>query len=70
MTYKTVSLNSKAYNLLQREKGENESFSDTVIRLIAKPNVKKFLELFGALDDDLDDQELEEFKKEARNAWN
>lgn len=70
MTYKTVSLNSKAYNLLKNAKKENESFSDTIMRLVTKPNIERFLELFGALERDLDDQELEEFKKEAHQAWN
>ena len=69
MTYKTVSLNSKAYNLLRREKRERESFSDTIIRLATKPNIEKFLQLFGSLEEDIDNQELEEFKKEARKAW-
>jgi len=69
MTYKTVSLNSKAYNLLKREKRERESFSDTIIRLTTKPNIEKFLQLFGSLEEDIDNQELEEFKKEARKAW-
>jgi len=67
MPYKTISLNSKAYELLKKEKKERESFSDTIIRLTTKPNIQKFLELFGSLD--IDDQELGEFKKEARQAW-
>ena len=70
MTYKTLSLNSKAYQLLKQEKKEGESFSDTIIRLTTKPDIEKFLELFGVLKDDLDDQELSEFKKEAHQAWN
>ena len=70
MTYKTISLNSKAYQLLKEEKKDGESFSDTIIRLTTKPNIEKFLEMFGALKSDLDDQELSEFKKEAHQAWN
>jgi len=70
MTYKTISLNSKAYQLLKRAKKDGESFSDTIIRLTTKPNIEKFLEMFGVLQDDLDDQELSEFKKEAHQAWN
>ncbi len=70
MTYKTISLNSKAYQLLKKEKKDGESFSDTIIRLTTKPNIKKFLEMFGVLKNDLDDQELSEFKKEAHQAWN
>ncbi|MHA2248171.1 MAG: antitoxin VapB family protein [Candidatus Hodarchaeales archaeon] len=70
MTYKTISLNSKAYQLLKKEKKDGESFSDTIIRLTTKPNIEKVLEMFGVLKDDLDDQELSEFKKEAHQAWN
>ena len=70
MTYKTISLNSKAYQLLKKEKKDGESFSDTIIRLTTEPNIKKFLEMFGVLKNDLDDQELSEFKKEAHQAWN
>jgi len=67
MTYKTISLNLKAYELLKKEKREGESFSDTIIRLATRPNIQNFLEIFGSLD--IDDEELEEFKKEARKAW-
>ena len=70
MTYKTISLNSKAYILLKKERKEGESFSDTIIRLTTKPNIEKYLEMFGALKNDIDNQELEEFKKEAKQAWN
>ena len=70
MAYKTISLNPKAYQLLKNEKKDGESFSDTIIRLTTKPNIEKFLEMFGVLKEDLDDQELSEFKKEAHQAWN
>ena len=69
MTDKTISLSSKAYNLLRMEKRENESFSEAIIRLIKKLKLCNFLKSFGALEDDLDVQELEEFKKEAQKAW-
>ena len=67
MSYKTISLNSKAYELLKNEKKEGESYSETVIRLITQPIIQKYLELFGTLD--IDTQELKEFKTEARKAW-
>ncbi len=70
MTYKTISLNSKAYNLLKKAKKEGESYSETVIRLTTKPNIEKYLEMFGSLQSELDEKELTEFKKEARQAWN
>lgn len=67
MSYKTISLNSKAYELLKNEKKEGESYSETIIRLVTQPNIQKYLELFGTLD--IDTQELKEFKTEARKAW-
>ncbi len=70
MTYKTISLNPKAYHLLKKAKKEGESFSETVIRLTTKPDVERFLEIFGSLKTDLNDHELAEFKKEAHQAWN
>ena len=69
MTYKTISLNSRAYELLKKEKREGESYSATIIRLVTQPNMEKFLSLFGVLKDDLSEEELEAFKKEARKAW-
>ena len=70
MTYKTISLNSKAYKLLKQAKLEGESFSETIIRLTTKLNVEKIVEMFGTLRDEITDKELEDFKQEARTAWN
>ena len=53
MTYKTVSLNEKAYSLLRQAKEEKESFSDTIIRILSKPDILQFLKLAGALKDEL-----------------
>jgi len=36
MTHKTISLSEKAYNLLKKVKGEGESFSKVIERLISK----------------------------------
>ena len=36
MVQKTISLSKRAYELLKKEKKENESFSDVIERLIAK----------------------------------
>lgn len=70
MTYKTVSLNTKAYSLLKKAKKDNESFSDAVIRVLSEPDISKFLSLVGALKDDLSEEEVEEFIQEAQTAWN
>ena len=69
MTYKTVSLNEKAFALLKKAKKDNESFSDTVIRILSKPDIAKFLSLAGTLKNDVSDDEMEEFITEAKTAW-
>lgn len=69
MTYKTVSLNSKAYSLLKAAKKEGESFSDTVIRIMSEPSLSRFLSLAGSLKDEVSDSEINEFIKEAKLAW-
>ena len=70
MTYKTVSLNIEAYELLKKVKKENESFSETIIRLIKKPDIKEILDYFGSLEDDLSDESVKDFIHEAKQAWN
>ncbi len=70
MTYKSVSLNIGAYELLKKMKKENESFSDVIIRLIKQPDIKEILNYFGSMEDDLADENLEDFIKEAKEAWN
>ncbi len=37
-----VSLSNKAYEELKKLKNDDESFSDTVLRLIQKKDIKKF----------------------------
>jgi predicted CopG family antitoxin len=69
MTYKTISLNEKAYLLLKKAKKEKESYSDTVIRVLSKPDLNKFLSLAGSLKDELDEKEIKDFIKEAKSAW-
>ncbi|MHA1147476.1 MAG: antitoxin VapB family protein [Promethearchaeota archaeon] len=69
MPYKTVSLNEKAYSLLKKAKKEGESFSDTVIRVLNKPDYSKFLSLAGSLKGEVTDLEIDEFIKEAKSAW-
>ena len=69
MTYKTVSLNEKAYQLLKQSKKENESFSDAIIRIMTKPDLTKFLSMASSLKNELDLKELDEFIEEAKDAW-
>lgn len=69
MTYKTISLNEKAYSLLKKAKKEGESFSETVIRVLNKPDLSKFLSLAGSLKGEVTDLEIDEFIKEAKSAW-
>jgi len=70
MTYKTVSLNMEAYEKLTKAKREGESYSETIIRLLSTPRMDDLLEFFGKFKDELTEEELDEFIKEARNAWN
>lgn len=68
MTDKTIQLNSKAFGLLEKLRKKGETFSDIIIRLTAQSSIEKLLQLFGALEE-VDDQELEAFKKAAKEAW-
>ena len=70
MTYKTVSLNEKAFALLRKAKRDNESYSEVIIRILNKPDISKFLSLAGSLKNDVTEDEMEEFIKEAKSAWN
>lgn len=70
MTYKSVSLNVEAYELLKKEKKEGESFSDVIIRLIKQPDIKELLDYFGSMEEELTDKTVKEFVDEAKQAWN
>lgn len=70
MTYKTLSLNTEAYELLKKIKKEGESFSDVIIRLIKQPDIKEILNYFGSMEEDLPDDEIKNFISEAKQAWN
>lgn len=69
MTYKTVSLSQEAYELLKKEKQEEESFSDTIIRLVNSPNMEKIMSFFGSMEEELADDNIKDFIKEAKKAW-
>ena len=66
MTYKTVSLNDKAYKLLKKAKEGGESYSDVIIRKFSEPDLKNFLSLAGFLKDEVSKNELDDFISEAR----
>lgn len=66
MTTKTITIMEDAYNLLNRLKKKDESFSD-VIRELARNrrgSVEAVLECAGLWDDLLTDKEAEDMKKE------
>lgn len=69
MTYKTLSLSQEAYELLKKEKQEEESFSDTIIRLVNGPNMEKIMSFFGSMEEELADDNINDFIKEAKKAW-
>ena len=51
MDSKTISLSEETYNRLARAKGENESFSDAIDRLLGEDEHPLY-ELVGLLDED------------------
>ncbi len=56
MAHVTISLSVEAYELLKRNKKENESFSEEIIRLAPKPKLR---DIFGILTE----KEADEWKK-------
>jgi predicted CopG family antitoxin len=50
MATKTLTIMDDAYQLLLRNKQENESFSATIRRILSNKDKKKFSDLFGILD--------------------
>ncbi len=54
MTQKTISLNEKAYALLNNVKKKNESFSELIIRLCSLQLKDPLLEYAGILSEDKD----------------
>lgn len=55
---KTINLNSRVNKSLKKGKREEESFSETTIRLVTKSNIKKHLEMFGSLENEQDYREI------------
>ena len=69
MGYKTIDFSTQAYELLLKAQKEGETISETIIRLAASPSIINFINNFGLLADELDDEELEKFKAAAKKAW-
>ena len=60
MTSKTISVREEVYDMLEKEKLPEESFSDTLTRLVKEKG--KISDLAGAWSD-LDEEELESIEK-------
>ena len=71
MADKKVFLNNKAFNLLKNARKEHETFSDAIIRILSKQLANdNFLSLAGSLKGEITEEELEDFIKVAKQAWN
>jgi predicted CopG family antitoxin len=64
MSSKTVALDSEAYELLKRQKKDEESFSDTVKRL-ARP--RRPISSFGGMWSDMSEKERKELDRTYSN---
>jgi predicted CopG family antitoxin len=67
MATKTLTIMSDAYELLFRNKLENESFSEEIRRILSTKKKKKLIELFGVIDKETGRQmikDLERIRKE------
>lgn len=62
MASKTITIREEVYLELKQIKGEGESFSDLLHRLVLNSNGRKLERLFGAWD--IDDEEWQSIEKE------
>jgi predicted CopG family antitoxin len=62
MPSKSITIRKEVYEELRRIKGDNESFSELLLRLARNSNGKKLERFFGAWD--IDDAEWNKIKKE------
>jgi predicted CopG family antitoxin len=62
MSSKTITIRKEVYEELRRIKGDNESFSELLLRLARNSNGKKLERFFGAWD--IDDAEWSKIEKE------
>jgi len=61
MSVKTITIREEAYKALLEEKRENESFSDTILRLAKsyrKKGIKELEKIFWSVDLSKDEKEL------------
>lgn len=65
MTSKNISITKEAYDALQREKKESESFTETILRLTQKTG--KLTDCFGTWR--MSDREEAKMKRELSSGW-
>jgi predicted CopG family antitoxin len=65
MATKTISITQKAYEALLKEKKNNESFTETILRITKKSN--KIADCFDTLK--ISDDEEEAFRRELSQGW-
>ena len=65
MGYKSVSLTAEVYEMLKKNKGADESFSDVIKRLLEQPNIGELLELAGVWKD-ISEEEIAALRKATR----
>ena len=67
MASKTISLKEETYERLRRAKGEDESFSDAIDRLLGGDDAHSLLNLVGLLDDEEADRVRERMREFREN---
>lgn len=67
MASKTISLKEETYERLRRAKGEDESFSDAIDRLLGGDDAHSLLDLVGLLDDEEADRVRERMREFREN---
>ncbi|NVM04520.1 MAG: antitoxin [Candidatus Helarchaeota archaeon] len=65
MGSKTITISEQAYKALQREKLENESYSDTILRLTKR--FGRIMESFGKWE--MSDEEENRMQNDLNKAW-
>ena len=67
MASKTISLKEETYERLRRAKGEDESFSDAIDRLLGGDDTHSLLDLVGLLDEEEADRVRERMREFREN---
>lgn len=65
MVTKTISIKKEAYDALKREKMDNESFTDTILRITKKSG--KIADCFGTWK--MTDEEEEDIRSQLSEGW-